>query len=70
MVCYKQGIFSQQLGMYLENITIECNFQGHLPTLKKKLHAISNLIKEKIQRTNPKDRNINIHRSKCKRIIS
>lgn len=34
MVCYKQGIFSQQLGMYLENITIECNFQGHLPTLK------------------------------------
>lgn len=28
MVCYKQGIFSQQLGMYLENL------QGHLPTLK------------------------------------
>lgn len=28
MVCYKQGIFSQQLGMYLENITIGAIFKG------------------------------------------
>lgn len=47
MVCYKQGIFSQQLGMYLENITIECNFQGHLPTLKTNYMPFQTLLRKK-----------------------
>lgn len=53
MVCYKHGIlsffniYSQQLGMYLENITIECNFQEHLPTTKTNYMPFQTWLRQK-----------------------
>lgn len=49
-----KAFFSQQLGMYLENITIECNFQGHLPTTKTNYMPFQTWLRKKNPTYQPK----------------